>query len=1108
MKYIVVGVSVALLISVFSINSCAQATAQITGTVKDQSGAVLPGVGVSAIQTDTGIMRSTVSNESGFFVLPDLLVGPYRLEAALPGFRTYIQTGIVLQVNASVVLNVTLAVGQVTEQVEVQANAALVETRTSGVGQVIENQRILELPLNGRQVTQLLTLAGASVQSSSQAGQAAGSPGYAMQTGVWVSVAGGTPYGVQYSLDGATHINTWDGTSMPLPFPDALQEFRMVTSAQDASNGMRGGASVNAVVKSGTNAFHGDLFEFVRNNSFNARDFFATKNDGLKRNQFGGTIGGPFRKDRLFFFGGYQGTTIRQFPTDTTVFVPTPQMLAGDFTTFTSPACQGGRQVSLSGPFVNNRIDPSMFSAAAVRVSARLPKALDGCGRFIYGNPLHENQFQIPLRVDYQLNSKQTVFGRYMVTRIARTTPYDLTPDDVLTTGIGLGRDDIAHSLIFGDTYLVSPNVVNAFRLSGTYMDSNALGANFFSPAEVGINTYSYIPKAVGMSVSGGFAVGTSSSGVGQTNQFSHETLFGVNDDVSVVRGSHQFAFGGHAIRNLLNNVANTWGIASFQFNGQLTGAGMADFLLGSVGFFRQANPDPENLTQNFYGLYAQDTWKVTPKLTLNYGLRWEPFIPMSFKHGDLYNFSLDGFFAGKRSTVIPNAPPGFTYPGDPGFNGKSGISAKQEVDPRLAIAWDPFGDGKTAFRLGAGIAKDFVPQIFVKNESSVSPFRLTVIRSGIGLDNPWANYPGGNPYPFFYNKQNPQFGSYGSYLPVPPNLRTMKQYSWNAGIQRQVTLGLFTSVTYIGSQMLHIWNAVELNPAQFLGTGPCTLQTTSGPVSYPTCSTSTNIDQRRLLNLINPQANLSYVTQFDDGGTQNYHGLLLDVRWRSNQNVNLSANYTWSHCEGLQLINLLNPGANYPHSAYQNNGPRNRNLDIGDCVQDRRQMFNATAVARTPAFSNQMVRRLASDWSFSTIFQARSGSPLNIVIGTDVALNGFNGTERPNQVLANPYGSRSSLTNYFNPSAFATPATGTYGNTGFNSVVGPAFWGWDQAVSREFRVAEGQRVEIRAEAFNVTNSMRPGNPGITQGSANTFGRILSSNGGPRIMQFALKYVF
>src|SRR5256714_5945976 len=292
-----------LALAVFVITSgnlWAQATAQITGTVKDQSGAVLPGVEVMVTQTQTAVTRTALTNETGSYVLSNLPIGPYRLEAALPGFRSFVQTGIVLQVNASPVINPILEVGQVADQVEVQANAAQVETRSSGVGQVIETQRILDLPLNGRNVTDLVTLSGLAVQT-------AASRGFGMRTGVLISVAGGNTDGVQYSLDGSPHINPFDGSGMPLPFPDALQEFRLSTSTQDASNGMHSGAAVNAVTKSGTNAFHGDVFEFVRNNAFNARDAFAVKNDGLKRHQFGGVIGGPIKKDKDFFLTGYQG---------------------------------------------------------------------------------------------------------------------------------------------------------------------------------------------------------------------------------------------------------------------------------------------------------------------------------------------------------------------------------------------------------------------------------------------------------------------------------------------------------------------------------------------------------------------------------------------------------------------------------------------------------------------------------------------------------------------------------------------------------------------------------------------------------------------------------
>src|SRR5215471_9588806 len=335
--------------------AAAQATAQISGIVKDSSGAVLPGVEITATQTETGIARTTVTNETGFYVLPSLPLGPYKVEAALAGFRTFVQTGIVLQVNSNPVVDVALQVGQVSEIVEVQGNAAQVETRSSGVGAVVETQRILELPLNGRDTTQLITLSGAAVQG-------AASPGFDMRTGYRFAVAGGSDSGVQYNWDGANYINQFSGTGMLLPFPDALQEFKLSTSAQDASSSGQGAATVNAVTKSGSNEFHGDAFEFIRNYDLNARDFFAPQKDGLKRNQFGGTLGGPIKKDKLFFFMGYQGTLVRQTPIGIPEFVPTAAELQGDFTAWASPQCQNGQQLILRGPFAGNgnKINPNL----------------------------------------------------------------------------------------------------------------------------------------------------------------------------------------------------------------------------------------------------------------------------------------------------------------------------------------------------------------------------------------------------------------------------------------------------------------------------------------------------------------------------------------------------------------------------------------------------------------------------------------------------------------------------------------------------------------------------------------------------------------------------
>src|SRR5438067_2944328 len=349
-------------------NAWAQATAQISGTVRDQSGAVLPGVEVTATQTETGISRTTVTNETGSYVLPNLALGPYRLEAALSGFRTYAQAGIVLQVNSNPVVNAVMDVGQVAETLDVQANAAQVETRSVGVGQVIEDTRIVELPLNGRNVQDLITLSGAAVQQGTT-----GNRSFAGND--IVSMAGSLGFGAAYSLDGIPHMDPYDGQSQPLPFPDALQEFKVETSGLSAQNAKS--ASVSSVTKSGTNAFHGDLFEFVRNDLFNARNYFVTTHNTLKRNQFGGTVGGPVIHNKLFFFGGYQRTTIRQDAQNTRQYVPTAAALSGDFTAIASPACNAGRQITLRAPFVNNRINPALFDKAAVAIASKMPKYVD-----------------------------------------------------------------------------------------------------------------------------------------------------------------------------------------------------------------------------------------------------------------------------------------------------------------------------------------------------------------------------------------------------------------------------------------------------------------------------------------------------------------------------------------------------------------------------------------------------------------------------------------------------------------------------------------------------------------------------------------------------------
>jgi carboxypeptidase family protein len=1084
-------------------------TAQLSGRITDPSGAVLPGVTVTVTQTDTGLARTVVTNENGTYVLPNLPTGPYRLEAMLQGFRTYSQTGIVLQVAATPEINVALAIGSLEETVVVEAAAPLVDVQSAGISHVVDNERILELPLQGRQVTDLIVLAGAAVQAGNPSARTF--PG-----GVTISVAGGLPIGVGYVLDGASHNSPQSNVNLPMPFPDALQEFRVATSGLTAQNGMHAAASVNAITKSGTNTFHGNAFEFLRDRRLNATSPFAAigpdgtrQDDGLRRNQFGGTIGGPIARDRLFFFGGYQGTVLRFRPADQIAWVPTPAMLAGDFTMFASAACNGGRQVPLRAPFVGNRVDPSQFSPAALNLARRLPATTDPCGQITYQTGDDSNEGQAIGRIDFQWSANHSVFGRYMNVFIKKTPPYKGEGDNVLKAiplpGSVPGLDNMAHMLTLGDTMIFGPTVVNAVRVAYNDTTLRRYNTPYFDPADLGIKMYPYIRGQMPINVTAAF-----NFPAGATKAVYLNESYDVVDDLTLVRGRHQFGIGGN-VRYWRGHVqsssraAGTWIV-----DGSATGLGLADLLLGRVTSVEHGAQQDLPVHSWYLGLYAQDTWRATNRLTFNLGARWEPYFGTSVDNTAVYIFDLERFRRGVKSNVFVNAPTGLMYPGDDGFPpGQTGLYKQWgDISPRVGVAWDVTGDGRMAVRASYALSYDFMAGDYHQINSAAPPFgNRSLITDPPGrMDDPYGHV-GGDPHPIVTDRNTayPAFGAFGT---MNPDINSPRVQNWNVTVERQLGTDWGVAVSYLGNYSDRLWSQTAINPGLFMGLGACTLR--DGRF-YPVCSTNANLNVRRALYQENPEEArlIGAVDLNDDVGYQEYHGLKLSAQRRAVRGISLNANYTLSRCIGTDTPNTWNQIS----SGYTN--PYDPTFDEGYCDQDRRHLATLTAGYETADVGNSVIGVLASRWRFTGILNARSGNRINVTTGIDNAFTGQR-DQRPNRISNDVYPKERTLTNYFNRAAFAQPEPGTYGNEKRNALVGPHFWSVDLAVSRQVSVAGMQALELRLETFNLFNTFNWGDPGMDQAAGGTianinsgqFGRITTQAGTPRIIQFGMKYAF
>jgi hypothetical protein len=694
---------------------------------------------------------------------------------------------------------------------------------------------------------------------------------------------------------------------------------------------------------------------------------------------------------------------------------------------------------------------------------------------------------------------------------VVRPAPYDLG-HNVLNSE-ETGAEGLAQAFTLGDTHLFGANVVNALRLTANRHVGGKTNADFsdagVGAASLGIRSYEPVPGRPNYSVTGGFnsvTGGFAPDGSNSTGK-TKGAIFSITDDISILRGNHQLALGAQGSYWQVDSYSSAGTGPNFAFNGQATGLGMADFMLGLASTFSQGTFSEQQKRGKYLGIYGADTWKLTQKLTLSYGLRWEPYFPVINKDGSAVNFSEDRLKQGIRTARFTTAPPGVFYNGDPGFPGLAGQHKKiWNFSPRLGFAWDVNGDGRTSVRASAGTFYDFPATLFYAGLTTGGAFSPQVQRTNVSFEDPWVGYPGGEPFPRPTGPNispNTPWPLYNHIMNLDYDTPNVQVYQWSLSLQKQVGASWLFSTSYLGSHTIHLWSLQQINPSVFLGLGPCTL----AGVSYPTCSTTANRDERRRLRLAYPTAGVGNlygnIARIDSGGTSSYNGLLLSVQRQAARGITLSGNYTWSHCISEPWDQNINSGLS--GTGWQDSNDRQR--ERGNCSltgDDRRHIFNLSGVAQTPQFSNSTLRMVASGWRFSPIFKVLSGSFMSITTSQDRSLTGIV-NQRVNQVLASPYGTKTAQ-NYLNPSAFALPDMGTLGNSGRSAIKGPGTWQFDAAISRTFTIHEGQKIEFRAETFNITNSVRLNNP-TSNFNSNTFGQVLSAQD-PRIMQFALKYIF